>query len=188
VAVVVKTKGKRGYVELPSTTPRTTVSKQLIEESEQKRNQQQADFAATIVKPKSKKDLQKEQARRAYYSRKSNRILRKAKLLKNTTNIAKSACVAWGNNFYRLPRWRRLREKALKLYGEQCHKCKATENLHVDHIRCRKYHPELAFHMTNLQILCEECNTKKGTHHSTDYRPSEHRILAERAVGIRKRK
>jgi len=96
---------------------------------------------------------------------------------------AQAAAIAWGNQFYRTTRWRNVRQKALRLYGEHCHKCNATPHnkpLHVDHIKPRSKHPQLSFAMTNLQILCEKCNSKKGNKHITDYRPKEHKILAER--------
>lgn len=68
--------------------------------------------------------------------------------------------------FYASPEWRRLRYKALKIYGGKCACCgrsaKDGLKMHVDHIKPRSKYPELALKITNLQILCEECNIAKS--------------------------
>lgn len=70
--------------------------------------------------------------------------------------------------------WRRLRMEALKTYGARCQCCGASPStgsvMHVDHIKPRKTHPDLALDINNLQILCEECNHGKGNWDSTDWR------------------
>jgi hypothetical protein len=75
------------------------------------------------------------------------------------------------------PQWKELRREALLFYGAKCHKCGSTAELHVDHIKPKKKHPELAYTLSNLQILCRSCNFEKGYRHETDYRPSHLRIL-----------
>lgn len=75
-----------------------------------------------------------------------------------------------GSEFYKSPRWRALREKALKLHGRACQRCGDTTKLHVDHIKPRSKNHHLAFDLNNLQILCEDCNTRKSNLHETDYR------------------
>jgi hypothetical protein len=70
--------------------------------------------------------------------------------------------------------WRKLRMEALLKYGPKCMCCGATPAtgavIHVDHIKPRKTHPELALELNNLQILCHECNHGKGNWDTTDWR------------------
>jgi 5-methylcytosine-specific restriction endonuclease McrA len=70
--------------------------------------------------------------------------------------------------------WRELREKARTRYGLVCCKC-GRENsrmfpINFDHIKPRKFFPELALDIENLQPLCSPCNKAKGNKHCTDYR------------------
>jgi hypothetical protein len=73
--------------------------------------------------------------------------------------------------------WRRVRMQALIKYGRRCMCCGATPatgaTMHVDHIKPRLTHPELALSLDNLQILCHECNHGKGNWDTTDWR-SDH--------------
>jgi len=70
--------------------------------------------------------------------------------------------------------WRRVRMQALKQHGSRCQCCGASPKdgirIHVDHIKPRKTHPELALSLNNLQVLCEVCNHGKGNWDSTDWR------------------
>jgi hypothetical protein len=79
--------------------------------------------------------------------------------------------------FYRSYGWRRLRTDMLegnrRHYGVlTCECCLATTTLqwHVDHVRPRSTHPELALEPANLQVLCADCNLGKGTRYATDWR------------------
>lgn len=78
------------------------------------------------------------------------------------------------DSFLETFQWRQLRMKALKLYGPRCMCCGATPQtgavMNVDHIKPRKLFPELALDLTNLQILCHECNHGKGNWDTTDWR------------------
>ncbi len=67
--------------------------------------------------------------------------------------------------------WKALRKKALHYYGNKCHKCGSKKRICVDHIKPRKFYPDLALDFNNLQILCAWCNKKKGNKHCKDYRP-----------------
>lgn len=70
--------------------------------------------------------------------------------------------------------WRKLRMEALKKYGPKCMCCGATPAagavMNVDHIKPRKAWPSLAMDISNLQILCHECNHGKGNWDQTDWR------------------
>lgn len=77
-------------------------------------------------------------------------------------------------DFYNSPEWRAVRYAALKLYGAMCQCCGATRKdgkiMHVDHIKPRSTHPHLELEITNLQVLCEDCNLGKSNRDSTDWR------------------
>ena len=77
-------------------------------------------------------------------------------------------------DFLQTYEWRVLRMKALKKYGARCMCCGATPAtgavMNVDHIKPRKHFPELALELSNLQILCHECNHGKGNWDATDWR------------------
>lgn len=70
--------------------------------------------------------------------------------------------------------WRALRMVVLKERGARCECCGSTPRdgikVHVDHIKPRKFFPELALDKDNLQILCEVCNHGKGNWDQTDWR------------------
>lgn len=104
-----------------------------------------------------------------------------------STQRNKQICNAWGKDFYKLPQWRALREKAFILLGDKCQCCGKTEKtsgkpLHVDHIKPRSKFPEFALHITNVQILCYKCNSAKSNTEYTDYRTNNQRILVEQYI------
>lgn len=71
--------------------------------------------------------------------------------------------------------WRELRAKVIEKYGAKCMCCgysprESKGRIHVDHIKPRKYFPELALEFDNLQVLCGRCNKEKSNRHATDYR------------------
>lgn len=78
------------------------------------------------------------------------------------------------DGFYESREWRELRYKALVMHGAQCQCCGATRGdgakLHVDHIKPRSKFPELRLDLSNLQILCEDCNLGKSNKDQTDWR------------------
>lgn len=75
------------------------------------------------------------------------------------------------NNFYRTREWQRLRYEALQKYGRKCMCCgESQSSLHVDHIKPRAKYPELELAISNLQVLCEDCNMGKGAWDETDFR------------------
>jgi len=66
--------------------------------------------------------------------------------------------------------WKKVREEAIKLYGNVCHRCGSDEQIQVDHIKPKSKYPELALDINNLQILCWPCNKHKSFRDETDYR------------------
>lgn len=67
--------------------------------------------------------------------------------------------------FYSSSAWRTIRYKAFEKYGARCKICgvnSTSATLHVDHIKPRSKFPELALELTNLQILCFDCNLGKS--------------------------
>lgn len=70
--------------------------------------------------------------------------------------------------------WKRIRMIALKRDNATCTCCGASAKtgavMHVDHIKSRKEHPELALDLNNLQVLCEDCNRGKDNKDSTNWR------------------
>ena len=78
------------------------------------------------------------------------------------------------DGFYETREWRELRYKALVKNGAKCQCCGASRSdgvrIHVDHIKPRSKFPELQLELTNLQILCEDCNLGKSNKDCTDWR------------------
>jgi hypothetical protein len=84
------------------------------------------------------------------------------------------------SDFLQSKAWKRLRYQALRTYGARCQACGATPEsgarLNVDHIKPRALFPSLALTLSNLQVLCSDCNEGKGNWDMTDFRvltPSE---------------
>lgn len=78
------------------------------------------------------------------------------------------------DEFLKSSQWRALRMHAFKKYGTRCACCGASPAtgavMNVDHIKPRKYYPELALDIDNLQVLCGQCNQGKGNWDMTDWR------------------
>lgn len=78
--------------------------------------------------------------------------------------------------FYKSWRWKELRLIALDVCGRRCVCCGATPApsnkvvLHVDHIKPLRSNPSLALDLSNLQVLCEDCNQGKSWFNTNDYR------------------
>ena len=81
-----------------------------------------------------------------------------------------------GDGFYSSWEWKKLRFEALKLHGHRCQCCGWTPNdtshgwLVVDHIKPRSKFPKLSLELSNLQILCNDCNMGKSNVHLDDFR------------------
>lgn len=80
-------------------------------------------------------------------------------------------------DFYSSPAWRRVRADALHHWGDApCACCNTPFNgrvKHVDHIKPRSKYPKLALVLSNLQVMCEDCNMGKGNRHEYDWRSDE---------------
>lgn len=101
---------------------------------------------------------------------------KKKKRLKKKRKIVNIVTPPAGKNnksFYLSWEWKKLRYKALLLHGRQCMCCGAKPpqvRLIVDHIKPRSKFPELELEISNLQVLCNDCNMGKGGWDETDFR------------------
>lgn len=59
------------------------------------------------------------------------------------------------------PRWKALRMQALDRDEWKCVRCGTRKRLECDHVLPVRTHPELAYSLSNLQILCGACHTHK---------------------------
>ncbi len=95
------------------------------------------------------------------------KVVRAAKVKQSNTEVASDA-------FLETYEWRRVRMEALKKYGTKCQCCGASPKdgarMNVDHIKPRRIYPQLALDVSNLQVLCNECNHGKGNWDMTDWR------------------
>ena len=106
---------------------------------------------------------------------------------KGGASAAKQAVIDWheralkssskpittAEDFYASQAWRRARYDALRRSNGVCSLCgnpPVGHGLHVDHIKPRSKFPELALEITNLQVLCRDCNLGKGNRDSIDWR------------------
>ena len=58
-------------------------------------------------------------------------------------------------------RWKFLRLQALERDDWQCVQCGARKGLECDHIEPVRDRPDLAYTLSNLQILCGSCHARK---------------------------
>ena len=88
--------------------------------------------------------------------------------------VSKSSIDPTSDTFLNSFEWKAIRKIALNLHGSKCQCCgisvKDGAVLNVDHIKPRKFFPELALEVDNLQILCADCNHGKGNWDMTDSR------------------
>lgn len=76
--------------------------------------------------------------------------------------------------FYESDEWRAVRYEALKASRGVCELCGAAPSpgrpLHVDHIKPRSKYPALELVLSNLQVLCADCNLGKSNTDEIDWR------------------
>ena len=61
-------------------------------------------------------------------------------------------------------RWPALRLQALRRDGWKCVQCGSRHRLEVDHVLPVRDHPDRAFDLSNLQVLCATHHTEKTLH------------------------
>lgn len=59
------------------------------------------------------------------------------------------------------PRWKALRMQALERDEWRCVQCGTRRGLECDHIEPVRDRPDLAYSLSNLQILCGRCHARK---------------------------
>lgn len=96
--------------------------------------------------------------------------LKKRRALAHRSN-SKSA-----KSFYASWEWKKLRYEAIKMHGRKCQCCGwrpgDTEHgrLVVDHVKPRSKYPKLQLSLSNLQVLCSDCNMGKSNVYEDDFR------------------
>lgn len=124
------------------------------------------------LKHKSKQiaDSKKKVARRKTIQSNKSKLKEKQKVtsrtLSNNYTISKYE-PNMGSKFYATKEWRELRWQVLSNSSGQCSVCGRSYKLHkvilhVDHIFPRSKYPELELTLSNMQVLCEDCNLGKG--------------------------
>lgn len=80
-------------------------------------------------------------------------------------------------SFYASWEWKKLRMQALQRDGHRCGSCGASPKdgirIVVDHIKPLGNFWELRLVLSNLQVLCDDCNRGKGDWLHTDFRSHE---------------
>lgn len=97
---------------------------------------------------------------------------------------------SWTKNarelFFASDAWRSLRYQALKMGNGRCCLCGASAFsgavLHVDHIKPASLYPELRLDLSNLQVLCADCNLGKSNKDETDWRqgPTKPKVILQK--------
>ena len=59
------------------------------------------------------------------------------------------------------PRWKALRMQALDRDDWQCVQCGERRRLEIDHIEAVRTRPDLAYSLSNIQVLCGRCHARK---------------------------
>lgn len=145
-------------------TPRALTPTEISKRKKNKEIQERV-LLNRVVKTKSKK-----KARKVIESLLDTKKALEKELYEMRQKMARQ--VAW-SGFYSLPEWRALRYAAIEKYGKLCMACGVScqgKRLHVDHIIPRKVRPDLMLDITNLQILCDDCNVGKSDKFQTDWR------------------
>lgn len=124
------------------------------------------------INPPKKAKPSRAQRKAAAQLRKQIRYTDKPKVVKQRVKVA--GIDVTSKDFLSTYEWRKVRMEALKKYGPVCQCCGATPAtgavMNVDHVKPRKLFPHLALDVSNLQVLCHECNHGKGNWDQTDWR------------------
>ncbi|RIZ67088.1 MAG: HNH endonuclease [Methylococcales bacterium] len=92
----------------------------------------------------------------------SIKIAYRNKVEKLSNNELSKLFASKPKNFLMSKEWKELRKLAKVKYGVKCLSCGSTKNINIDHVKPRKFYPELALDINNLQTLCGRCNKIKG--------------------------
>lgn len=91
------------------------------------------------------------------------------------TEVKRTVVIKTKKDFYSSRAWKILRYQAFEKYGNRCQCCGGRPSdgltMHVDHVKPRSTHPELALDINNLQVLCEDCNVGKINQWDTHWKP-----------------
>jgi len=113
--------------------------------------------------------------------KRQDKSLRAAKMWLMTPNQIAKSFRDVSDGFLLSKEWRDLRKLAAEKYGCVCCKCgteqTARRRINFDHIKPRKFFPELALDIENLQPLCGRCNKNKGNGAPVDYRISAAHVV-----------
>lgn len=105
-------------------------------------------------------------------TRKQFRSLREHVSETKATKPKKKKKKGW--KFRNTGEWKRLRYMALVRSNGCCDCCGTRagkgKSLHVDHIKPKSLYPELALRLSNLQVLCPDCNEGKSDWDDTNWR------------------
>lgn len=82
-----------------------------------------------------------------------------SKVFESLRNSATAKDIAEKNSFYDSKEWRLFRREYI-LNNCDCVMCNGLATV-ADHIKPRRYYPELAFTPSNIQALCAKCHTAK---------------------------
>lgn len=97
------------------------------------------------------------------------------RVVKSKPKIDKVSKFGRALGFYDTEEWQRVRYEVLRRSEGCCMLCKRqaykSNPLHVDHIKPRSKYPELALTISNLQVLCRQCNLGKSNRYEDDWRP-----------------
>lgn len=124
--------------------------------------------------PCIRRSMGKQKAQIAKLKMRYAKIGQIASLSAKSANEIAADLLQSGDDFLRSSAWKALRKSVLQHYGAKCMCCGYASDkrgkINVDHIKPRKFFPELALEFDNLQVLCARCNKDKGNKHMTDYR------------------
>ncbi len=94
--------------------------------------------------------------------------------------------------FYESYEWRKVRYDALVAADGKCQLCGRSKHdgiiLNVDHIVALRKNWKLRAVLSNLQVLCHECNHGKGNRDRTDWRRDIPRVRAMESKSRKKHK
>lgn len=107
-------------------------------------------------------------------TRKERRRLKADKLARKAAMYAGAVGRKSPPSFYESREWRHVRYQALVRSDGRCQCCGASSKdgatLHVDHIKPRSKYRRLELELSNLQVLCADCNLGKSNVDETDWR------------------